>query len=110
LLWTLSTVPREFEDVVLTNLAGLLYKTGAIDEAITLMKDSLAINNKDPDSNFFMGNLYSAKGNYSGALFHYKQALHMKPDYPAAMQFVHVPACEMNLAPHSWKFFSDEYL
>ena len=59
--WALSTVPREFEDVVLTNLAGLLYKTGAIDEAITLMKDSLAINNKDPDSNFFMGNLYSAK-------------------------------------------------
>ena len=59
--WALSTVPHEFEDVVLTNLAGLLYKTGAIDEAITLMKDSLAINNKDPDSNFFMGNLYSAK-------------------------------------------------
>ena len=82
--WALSAVPKKYEDVVLTNLAGmytvthgnmyqlkyeifqnlilgLLYKTGAIDEALILMKDAILIDEKDPDSNFFIANLYSAK-------------------------------------------------
>jgi hypothetical protein len=46
---------------VLTNFAGLLYKTGAIDEALAVMKDAIDVDNKDPDSNFFIANLYSAK-------------------------------------------------
>lgn len=58
---SLSRVPEEYKDVVLTNFAGLLYKTGAIDEALIMMKDAIAIDPKDPDSNFFLANLYSAK-------------------------------------------------
>ena len=27
--WALSTVPKQYEDVVLTNLAGLFYKSGS---------------------------------------------------------------------------------
>ena len=42
-------------------ILGLLYKTGAIDEALILMKDAISIDEKDPDSNFFIANLYSAK-------------------------------------------------
>ena len=74
---------------------GLLYKAGGIEDAITLMKKAIRINDKDPESNFFMANLFSAKGNYSQAYHHYKQTLKMKPDYDAALQFMHVPACEL---------------
>lgn len=88
-------MPKKYEYIVLTNLAGLLYKTGALDEALTLMKDSISINDKDPDSNFFLANLYSAKGNMTGALHHYKLSLAMRPDFAPAWQFIHVPACDL---------------
>ncbi len=57
----LSTVPEKYKDVVLTNFAGLVYKTGAIDEALFMMKDAIKVDPKDPDSNFFIANIYSAK-------------------------------------------------
>ena len=93
--WALSSVPTQYEDVVLTNLAGLLYKSGALDDALTVMKDAIAINDMDPDANFFLANLLSAKGNLTGAMHHYKQSVQMKPDYAAALQFILVPACDM---------------
>ena len=52
------------------------------------MKDAIAINDMEPDSNFFLANLLSAKGNLTGALHHYKQSVQMKPDYAAALQFI----------------------
>ena len=54
----------------------------------TVMKDAIAINNMEPDSNFFLANLLSAKGNLTGAMHHYKQSVQMKPDYAAALQFI----------------------
>ena len=39
----------------------MVYKTGAIDEALFLMKDAIDIDDRDPDSNFFIANLYLAK-------------------------------------------------
>ncbi len=80
---------------MLTNLAGLLYKTGTVDDALSVMRDVMALDNKDPDSNFLIGNLLSAKGNMTGAKHHYLQALRMNPDHKHAMQFLHVPACHM---------------
>ncbi len=56
-------MPDEFLDVVLTNLAGLLYKTGTVDDALAVMKDAIAIDDMDPEINFFFANLLSAKGN-----------------------------------------------
>ena len=52
------------------------------------MKDAIAINDMEPDSNFFLANLLSAKGNLTGAMHHYKQSVQMKPDYAAALQFI----------------------
>lgn len=57
----LEHVPTEYKDVVLTNFAGLLYKTGAVDDALVMMKDAVAINDREPETNFFLANLYSAK-------------------------------------------------
>ena len=54
----------------------------------TVMKDAIAINDMEPDSNFFLANLLSAKGNLTGAMHHYKQSVQMKPDYAAALQFI----------------------
>ena len=54
----------------------------------TVMKDAIAINDMEPDSNFFLANLLSAKGNLTGAMHHYKQSVQMKPDYEAALQFI----------------------
>ena len=59
------------------------------------MKDAIQINNMEPDTNFFIANLLSAKGNLTGAMHHYKQSVQMKPDYAAALQFILVPACDM---------------
>ena len=89
----LATVPQRFKDVVLTNLAGLLYKTGAIDEALLVMKDAIDVDDRDPDSNFFIANLYSAKGNISGAIHHYRQTLRMLPDHPHALHYLLIPEC-----------------
>ena len=54
----------------------------------TVMKDAIAINDMEPDSNFFLANLLSAKGNLTGAMHHYKQSVQIKPDYAAALQFI----------------------
>ena len=93
--WALSTVPSQYQDVVLTNLAGLLYKAGYLEDALSMMQEAYIENEKEPEINFFLGNLLSASGNFSGALFHYKQAVKMKPDYSPALQFLLVPACEI---------------
>jgi len=34
----LATVPNEYMDIVLTNLAGLLYKVGSVDDAIAILQ------------------------------------------------------------------------
>ena len=47
--------------MVLTNLAGLLFSTETIDDALTVMQDSIELEPKDPDSNFFIANLYVIK-------------------------------------------------
>ena len=99
--WALSTVPSKHEDVVLTNLAGLLYKSGAIDDALALMKMAYKVNSKDPDTNFFMANLLTAKGNLTGSLTHYKKSLHMRPNYAPASQFILIPACELKFKTFS---------
>ena len=52
------------------------------------MKDAITINDMEPDSNFFLANLLSAKGNFTGAMHHYKQSVQMKPNYAAALQFI----------------------
>ena len=59
---SLSRVPDEYKDVVLTNLASLIYKSGGIDDALLIMKDVVSLHNDmDPDVNFFIGSLYAAK-------------------------------------------------
>ena len=92
--WALSTVPKQYEDVVLTNLAGLFYKSGSLDDAYKLLKEAHAIDNKDPDTNFFLGNILSIRGNLSGAIQHYKSTLKMVSEYHQALDFLKYPACE----------------
>ena len=58
---SLARVPQEYKHVVLTNLAGLLFSTETIDDALTVMQDSIELEPKDPDSNFFIANLYVIK-------------------------------------------------
>ena len=58
---SLSRVPPKYKDVVLTNLAGLLFSTETTDDALTVIQDAIAIDGKDPDSNFFLANLYVIK-------------------------------------------------
>ena len=58
---SLARVPPQYKDVVLTNLAGLLFSTETIDDALTVMLDAINLDSKDPDSNFFIANLYTIK-------------------------------------------------
>lgn len=105
--WALDSVPKQYEDLVLTNLAGLLYKSGALDDALEIMTSAYDLNEKDPNINFFLGNLYSAKNNFTGALYHYKQALRMKPDFQAALQFILVPACQLKFKSQDKKMVAN---
>ena len=62
----LAKVPTKYLDIVLTNLAGLLYKAGSVGDAITVLQDAVALNDKEPGTNFFLANMYSVKGKNSG--------------------------------------------
>ena len=55
-------MPNKYLDIVLTNLAGLLYKTGSLGDAISVLEDAVALNDKEPGTNFFLANLYTIKG------------------------------------------------
>ena len=57
--------------MALTNLAGLLFSTETIDDALTVMQDSIELDPKDPDSNFFIANLYVIKVSLYNILTHF---------------------------------------
>ncbi len=57
----LARVPRQFRDVVLVNFGGLLYKTGNVDDALFMVRDALAVDNKQPETNFLAGGMYNVK-------------------------------------------------
>jgi hypothetical protein len=39
-----------------------LYKTGGVGDAISILQDAAALNDKEPGTNFFLANLYTIKG------------------------------------------------
>ncbi|XP_029638626.1 tetratricopeptide repeat protein 17 isoform X1 [Octopus sinensis] len=71
----LYTVPELYRDVPLINLGSILYRVGRYDDAIVVIKDALMINSVEPLTNYFLGNLLVATQNYTGAVWHYEQAL-----------------------------------
>ena len=46
-----------------------------------------------PETHFFLGNLLSAKGNLTGAIAHYQEALHQKPEHEAALNGFRILRC-----------------
>jgi tetratricopeptide (TPR) repeat protein len=65
----LAKAPKKYLDIVLTNLAGLLYKSGSVSDAIIVLQDAVAINDKEPGTNFFLANMYSLRGEIHLNLF-----------------------------------------
>jgi len=81
-LHALSKVPERFRDVVLTNLAAMLYRLdGDLDNALNLVQSASAIDDKDPDINFLLGNLLMAKKRYGGAVEAFERVMKMLPTY-----------------------------
>ncbi|CAH1785951.1 unnamed protein product [Owenia fusiformis] len=72
---SLQFVPPQYRDVPLVNLANILYKWGRVEDAIRVMKEALAVNDHEPTTHFFLGNLMSAKSNMTGAIWHFEEAL-----------------------------------
>ena len=91
--WALSLVPKQYEDVVLTNLAGLIYKIGSLDDVYKLLHEAHKIDDKDPDTNFFLANVFALKENTERAIHHYKLTLKMVPEYEKALEFLKVNLC-----------------
>ena len=89
----LAEVPVTYRDLVLTNLASLLYKLGYIDESLRLVREALAICDTEPETHFFLGNLLAAKGNMTGSIEHYRAALRLEPDFPGGVAQLRVPSC-----------------
>ena len=86
-------VPKQYEDVVLTNLAGLIYKIGSLDDVVKLLHEAHKIDDKDPDTNFFLANIFALKENTNRAIHHYKLTLKMVPEYEKALDLLKIPLC-----------------
>ncbi|XP_048779550.1 tetratricopeptide repeat protein 17-like isoform X2 [Ostrea edulis] len=77
---SLTLVPDEYRDVPLVNLANILYRWGRFEDAVTVMKDALIVNDLEPESHYFYANLLWATKNYTGAVKHYEKSLDILPE------------------------------
>ncbi|XP_021915404.1 tetratricopeptide repeat protein 17 isoform X2 [Zootermopsis nevadensis] len=77
----LTSVPKEFRDVVLVSLGSLLYKLGYLDEALKAASEALAKNSVEPATHFLLASVLEGKGNHTGAIHHLKQVLTIDPDF-----------------------------
>ena len=51
--------------MVLTNLGALLYRLGHVDSALRLLQEAVAISDSEPETHFFLANLFAAKVGFS---------------------------------------------
>ncbi|PSN33796.1 hypothetical protein C0J52_19498 [Blattella germanica] len=77
----LTTVPKDYRDVVLVSLGSLLQKLGYLDSALKAASEALNINGIEPATNFLLASVLVGKGNYTGAIHHLKQVLKVDPDF-----------------------------
>jgi len=96
----LSEAPLEYSDLVLTNLAGLLYKLGHVDAALKLVEEAEAVCDSEPETHFFLATLLAAKGNMSGSIKHYRETLRLEPDYPGGVNQLRIPSCYVKYHLH----------
>ncbi|XP_064604076.1 tetratricopeptide repeat protein 17-like isoform X2 [Liolophura sinensis] len=89
----LHTVPEQYRDVPLVNLANVLYRWGRHDDAVVVMQEALRINDLEPASHFLFGHLLWSKGNYTGAVWHYEQTLRSDPDSQEAFSTLRAIKC-----------------
>ena len=57
----LHSTPVQYQDLVLTNLGALLYRLGHVDSALKLLQEAVAVCDTEPETQFFLANLLSAK-------------------------------------------------
>ncbi|XP_037071285.1 tetratricopeptide repeat protein 17-like [Pollicipes pollicipes] len=89
----LHSVPAEFVDVPLANLAAVLYRLDDVDGALKLARQAYKADPVEPETNFLLGNLLAAKGNFSGAVWHYRSALQAESTHSAALEYLRVVSC-----------------
>ena len=89
----LSEAPVQYSDLVLTNLAALMYKLGHVDAALKLVEEAVAVCDTEPETQFFLATLLAAKGNMTGSIHHYRTTLRLDPDYPGGVDQLRIPSC-----------------
>ena len=105
----LNEAPIQYKDLVLTNLGALLYRLGHVDSALRLLQEAVAISDSEPETHFFLANLFAAKvnlkkietreiiscfqGNMTGAIEHYRATLRLEPEYPGGIEQLRIPSC-----------------
>merc|ERR1719483_1976093 len=89
----LYEAPIQYKDMVLTNLGALLYRLGHVDSALRLLQEAVAICDSEPETHFFLANLFAAKGNMTGAIEHYRATLRLEPEYPGGIDQLRIPSC-----------------
>ncbi|XP_046360680.2 tetratricopeptide repeat protein 17-like isoform X1 [Haliotis rufescens] len=90
---SLHLVPDEYRDVPLVNLANIFYRYGRYDDAVTVLRDALSVNDWEPSTHFFFGNVLWATNNYTGAVWHYRRALEGHPDNVEAFNTLRAIRC-----------------
>ncbi len=66
------------------------------DLAISILKTSIQANKNDPIPHYNLANIYKEKGDKNKAVFHYKKALTLKPDYVDAKRALGSLATDTN--------------
>ncbi|XP_022250209.1 tetratricopeptide repeat protein 17-like [Limulus polyphemus] len=89
----LHTVPEHFSDVVLVNLATLLFKANQLEDAVTTAYQALSISKTEPITHFLLANLNALKGNLTGAIQHYRRTLQLEPSNTSVLRFYQIVKC-----------------
>lgn len=85
----------------LNNLGSVMYRKRNYDEAIVFYEQALSLTNgSDAEIHTNLANVMRDKGDYSGALDHYRQSIKLAPDFAPAYN-------NLGLTLHRMKRFSD---
>ena len=87
--------PDKFKDVALVNLAQILYKLGRVEDTVSVMRDAVLVNDLEPETHFFLGNMLAAKPqvNLTGAIYHFREALAQNPTHKEAFTALRTIMC-----------------
>ena len=87
--------PPQHKDILLHQLASILYRFDQVEHSIELLRMALEIRETEAATYYAMGNSLVARGNQTGAIEFYSYALYLKSDFQEPFQCLFVTKCAL---------------